>query len=421
MTTITDWPQAPDVEPSPWYQIQNKADDSTTADVEIYDDIFPMFGVDAQSFRSDLNALGDGITTINLHINSRGGSVYDAIAIMNTLRQHDARVVTTVDGVAASSAGFIAVGASDELIIAENAELMAHLPSGVVIGGAADMRKMAQDLDRIANNIASIFADRAGGTVDEWMQVLTDETWWSAQEAVDAGIADKMLKAPKRKPAKGTKNHFDLTVFNHAGRSNAPAPRVPQAHNETPLPVEAEETNGKEGIMPTLSESVLEKLGLDADADDAAVVAAIEALKTEKPAEDNPPQDPPAEPSVEQVTEVAAKFGLTVMDKTVADQLQADARAGAEARAQQGSEANDRLITDALNAGKISPASEDTWRKSLVENRDQTVALLATLPENRLPVTEIGHGVSREERPVDADKAQMFAMITGTSLNGKDA
>jgi hypothetical protein len=134
-----------------------------------------------------------------LHINSPGGDVYEAIAIMNTLRQHDAKVVTTVDGFAASSAGFIAVGASDELIVAENAEIMAHLPWAIMVGDSADMRKMADDLDRIGKNIASIFAARAGGTLDEWMAILTAETWWSAEEAVEAGIADKVLKAPKRK------------------------------------------------------------------------------------------------------------------------------------------------------------------------------------------------------------------------------
>lgn len=413
---ITDWYQAEDAEPRAWYSVQNKTDDPKSADVEIYDDIIPFIGANAADFRNELKALGDDIETINLHIHSRGGNVYEAVAMMNTLRQHDARVVTTVDSIAASAAGFIAVGASDELIVAENAEIMAHLPWVLMIGDANEMRKTADRLDQIGKNISSIFAEKAGGNVDEWMQVLTDETWWSAQEAVDAGIADKVLKVPKRKAAKaGAKNSFDLSVFNHAGRSDAPAPRKPQAHNEAPPVMEAEKE--KEPIMGTLSESALQKLGLDADADDSAVEEAINKLAERPTTVVN--NAPPPEPTADDITKAADKFGLTVMDKEIRDKLVADAAAGAEARAQQVSEANDRVITEALSKGKIGPANAKTWRESLDENHDQTVALLATLPENSLPVTEIGHGVSQEDGPEDKDKAGMFAMVTGVEY-GKD-
>lgn len=143
----------------PWYRIQNKAEDGV-AQIDIYDEIHWFWGINAADFRRDLLALGEGIKTIEVHVNSPGGDVYEAIAIMNTLRQHEARVVTIVDGLAASSAGFIAVGASDELIMAPNSELMAHLPWSYARGNAADLRKTADDLDRIASNIASIFATR---------------------------------------------------------------------------------------------------------------------------------------------------------------------------------------------------------------------------------------------------------------------
>lgn len=429
---VTDWYQAEDVEPRQWYSVQNKADDPKTASVEIYDDIVPFFGVNAADFRNELKALGDGIETIDLHIHSRGGNVYEAVAIMNTLRQHDAKVVTTVDSIAASAAGFIAVGASDELIVAENAEIMAHLPWVLMIGDANEMRKTAERLDQIGKNVASIFAEKAGGTLDEWMQVLTDETWWSAQEAVDAGIADRVLKAPKRKAAakSGAKNQFDLSVFNHAGRSHAPAPRNPQAHNETPPGDKPEAEKGKEPTV-ALSESALKKLGLDADADDSAINAAIEALNastTDGPEDDTDDGDddtdtgadqPAADASAEQVTAAAAKFGLQVVDQAVYNQLVADARSGAEARAQQVREANDRVIAEALNKGKIGPASSKKWREELDKSPETVKALLDSMPENSLPVVEIGHGVSQEDAPEDKDKAGVFAMVTGVEF-GKD-
>lgn len=398
-----------------WFRISNKTDDTATAQIDIYDEIDWYWGVSAVDFRDQLKVLGD-VSTIDLHINSPGGDVYEAIAIMNTLRQHEARVVTTVDGLAASSAGFIAVGASDELIVAENAEIMAHLPWSIMIGDANDMRKTADDLDRIGRNIASIFAARAGGTVDDWMQVLTDETWWSAKESVDAGIADRVLSVAKPGEA-SAKDRFDLSVFNHAGRGSAPAPRIVRAHNQTPQPVEAEATNGKEPLVATLSESALQKLGLDAAADEAAVDAAITAL-AETAAEGG---EAAPEPTAEQLPAVAAKHGLTVVDKTVLDQLVAQARDGAEARAQQIREQDDATIRDALTSGRITPASEQVWRKNLADNREGTRSLLATLPANTaLAVTAVGHGVDTEGGPIDAEQAAVYSRITGKTI-GKDA
>jgi ATP-dependent Clp endopeptidase proteolytic subunit ClpP len=402
-----------------WYAFKNLAEGDTTAQIDIYDEIDWLWGVTSQDFRNELKALPESVTQIDLHINSPGGDVYEAIAIMNCLRQHDAKVVTTVDGLAASSAGFIAVGASDELIVAENAEIMAHLPWAVMIGDSADMRKMADDLDRIGKNIASIFAARAGGTTDEWMAILSAETWWSAQESVDAGIADKVLKAPKRDAKESAKNRFNLSVFNHAGRSNAPAPQPVSAHNETPPAVEVEETKDKETTVATLSESQLQKLGLDAEADESAIDAAIDAALAEKAPEGE--SVPAAEPTPEQVATVAAKYGLTVLDKGAHDELLAQARDGAAARAQQMRDQDDVTIRDALSSGRITPASEDTWRKSLADNREGTVALLKTLPENKaLPVEMIGHAVDSEGAVIDAEMAGVFARVTGTTI-GKDA
>lgn len=409
----------------PWYEFKNLAEGETVAQIDIYDEIDWLWGVTSRDFRNELKALPDSVTTIDLHINSPGGDVYEAIAIMNCLRQHDAQVITTVDGYAASSAGFIAVGASDKLIVAENAEIMAHLPWAIMIGDANDMRKMADDLERIGKNIASIFVARAGGSVDEWMEVLTAETWWSAEESVEAGIADEVLKAPKRDGKDSAKNRFDLSVFNHAGRSQAPAPRIPQARNETPQPVEAEVTNGKEPTVATLSESVLQKLGLDADADEAAIEAAIDELTSEDSGDgDGDGEGASAtqtEPSVEQVAAVAAKYGLTVMDKAVAEQLSAQAREGAEARAQQIREQDDAVIRDALQKGKILPANKAEWRKNLESNREGITALLASMPENKaLAVAEVGHGVDNQASQEDAEMAAVYAQVTGRTY-GKDA
>jgi ATP-dependent protease ClpP protease subunit len=382
----------------PWYSFKNLAD--TTAQIDIYDEIDWLWGVTARDFRDELKALPDSVDTIDLHINSPGGDVYEAIAIMNSLRQHPAKVVTTVDGMAASSAGFIAVGASDELIMAENAELMAHLPWAITIGDSADMRKMADDLDRIGKNIASIFVAKAGGKLDDWMATLTAETWWSAAEAVDAGIADKMLKAPKRDAKSAAKNRFNLSVFNHAGRSNAPAPAV---RNKTPQPVEAEVTQEKETTVATLSATALEKLGLDGEADEAAINAAIESLPDEGDVT-------PPEPTLDQAAQIVAQAGMATIDAEALQSLQEAAALGAQAHAQQVREADERIVDAAIAAGKFPPARREHHLNALAADREGHTAVINGLATGLVPLAESGHGVSAE---ITNEDDAIFASLYG--------
>ena len=168
--------------------------------------------------------------------------------------------------------------------------------------------------------------------------------------------------------------------------------------------------------MGTLSESVLQKLGLGADADDSAIEEAINAL-AERPA--TTVVNNTTEPTAEQMSEIAAKLNAKFVDEAVYDKLVSDAEAGREARAQQIREANDRFIADALNVGKISPASAEKWREELDKSPDTVKALLDSMPENRMPVVEIGHGVSSENSHEDKDKTDMFAYVTGVEY-GKD-
>jgi ATP-dependent Clp endopeptidase proteolytic subunit ClpP len=158
---------------------------------------------------------------IRLHINSPGGEVFEGIAILNALRAHSARVVAVVDGIAASAASFIACGA-DELVMAENSELMIHDAWGLCVGNAADMRETAGMLDHLSDNIASVYAKKAGTDVAAWRAAMSTETWYSAEEAVAAGLADRVDGAATSE----AKNRYDLSIFNYAGRSEAPAPKA---------------------------------------------------------------------------------------------------------------------------------------------------------------------------------------------------
>ena len=195
------------------------------------DDWGGEWGVSAKEFAETLDALSD-VKEIRVHINSPGGSVFEAIAIMNQLRAHSARVVAIVDGLAASAASFIAVSA-DEVVMAPHSELMVHDAWGVSIGNAADMRAFADTLDHLSDNIANIYAAKSGGDAAAWRAVMMSETWISADEAVAAGLADRV----DGEDGSFAKAALDLSIFDYAGRNNAPTPTLPTTQSTAEDPI----------------------------------------------------------------------------------------------------------------------------------------------------------------------------------------
>lgn len=203
-----------------WYTVraQVETDEGAAAEVLIYDEI-GYFGVTAQDFARDLAALD--VDRLTVRVNSPGGEVFDGVAIYNALRGHRARVTTVVDALAASIASVIAQ-AGDERVVRRNATLMIHEGHGMAVGNAADMRELAELLDKTSDNIASIYAERAGGELAQWRDRMRAETWYSAEEAVAAGLADRVEGAADTEP----RATWDLSIFNYAGRDTAPAPSL---------------------------------------------------------------------------------------------------------------------------------------------------------------------------------------------------
>lgn len=193
------------------------------ASLHIYGAIGGFWGdVDAAQLVPAIRDLD--VATLEVYINSPGGDVWDGIAIRNALRQSSAHVVTHVDGIAASAASFIAC-AGDEVVMGDNAQLMIHDAWTIMLGNAEEMRETANLLDMISENIASMYATKAGGDVADWRALMKAETWYGAQEAVDAGLADRLASTEQPTAAAA----FDLSLFAHAGRAAAPAPLVPAA------------------------------------------------------------------------------------------------------------------------------------------------------------------------------------------------
>jgi ATP-dependent Clp protease, protease subunit len=186
-----------------WYDFRAQA---KGAEIVIYDEI-GAFGIPAKAFLDELKALG-AVAELTLGINSPGGSVFDGVAIYNALKRHDARVTVWVDGISASIASMIAM-AADEIVMPANAMLMLHDPSGLVIGTAADMRGMAEALDKMKAGMVAAYRDKSGRDDAEIETLMATETWLSAEEAVELGLADR-VEQPVRMAA-----HFDLSRFHN--------------------------------------------------------------------------------------------------------------------------------------------------------------------------------------------------------------
>jgi len=164
------------------------------AEISIYDEI-GAYGVSAKAFLADLGKLPDK-APLTLRLNSPGGSVFDAVAIYNALQRHAGTVTVSIDGIAASAASYIAM-AGDEIIMPENAFLMIHEPSGMVMGTAADMRSMAEALDKIGGSLLRGYAAKSGKAEKDIAKLMAKETWLDAAEALEMGFADTMSEPVK--------------------------------------------------------------------------------------------------------------------------------------------------------------------------------------------------------------------------------
>ncbi len=165
------------------------------ARIDIYGEVVPddwrASDVDtsAVSFRNAIKDLGE-VDTLNVHINSPGGSVYDGVAIFNMLRQHKASVTVHIDGLAASIASVIAMS-GDKVVMPSNSMMMIHNAMSVSIGNANDMRKMADDLEKINESVINSYITKNPELDREYLKALMDdETWLTASEAYELGLVD---------------------------------------------------------------------------------------------------------------------------------------------------------------------------------------------------------------------------------------
>lgn len=176
------------------------AHNASTADVFLYGEVtkyaWEEYGeVSSTLFKQELDDLGE-VDTLNLHINSPGGSVFEGITIFNMLKMHKAKVNVYVDALAASIASVIAM-CGDQIYMHKNSMMMIHHAWTYASGNAQQLRKAADDIEKISKSSSMTYVERAGDklTEDKLEELLTEETWLSAEEALSYGLCDVVLEA----------------------------------------------------------------------------------------------------------------------------------------------------------------------------------------------------------------------------------
>lgn len=175
-------------------------------------------GIAPESFVRAIYGL-DKSATIHLRVNCPGGSVFAARAMEQALRDHKGKVVVHIDGLAASAATFIAM-AGDEVVMAKGALFMIHKAWTGMWGNAEDLRKEADLLDKIDGTLADTYADKTGKSVEEIGAWMAAETWFTAQEALDAGFADSIAESD----AKAKAGAWNLSAYENAPSATSPEP-----------------------------------------------------------------------------------------------------------------------------------------------------------------------------------------------------
>lgn len=371
------------------------------------------WGISAKDVGGVLDALPESVNQIILRINSPGGHVFEGISIMNLLGAHRAKVTAVVDGLAASAASVIAAGA-DETVMSPGTQMMIHCTSTIVWGNAAEMRKEAAVLEGLDRSLAEIYTAKAGEK--DWATLLEAETWLPAADAVAEGLADRIAVIPDAGETETVGEEDEEVVLvpdeaepedmaaahviRFAARRHAPAAAA--ASPKLPSSTEPGDPNRKENVVAydDLTAGLRERLGVtDAAATDETLLAALDEALTEQ-------ADPTPAPAA-----AALPAGFTAIDESVLADLQANASAGAAARAEQESNRRDGIVATALREGRIASASKDAIRAQLDKDEDGTTAFLATLPKNTaVPVTEVGHA----DTLTNADDALYGALYGST-------
>nr|DAQ04264.1 MAG TPA: minor capsid component [Caudoviricetes sp.] len=419
--------------------------------------------VRASEFVPAIDAVTD--SHIDLHISSPGGDVFEALTIMNALKEHPATKTVYIDGLAASAASFIAVGIGGEVIMRPGAEMMIHNAQGGAWGDMNDMHAIIERLESASATIADIYAAKTGTDAETWRAAMDAETWFSADEALAAGLVDRVEEAgsdvDNRKLA-GVSN--TVRGGRYRRREDAPAPRPALmnrrgAREEKPMSF-IDKLKAALGADPNTSQDDLIKLvnvAVDGFNPEVAVkdntseetVTAEDILTTETASDDEETQeqvavkdnqseeivtDETANGDEETQEEVAVKdntseepetesidaFGdVVTIDRGVYEDLLKRAATGDASVERDHQMEVAAMVDTAIKAGKVLAARRDAL---IAQGLEDTTALknhLAKLAPGTIPVSEKGWvgsvGVDADEETAKLAEKDLLNQLANSS------
>ena len=380
-------------------RIEFKALADNTAEVFFYG-VIGDWDNSAEQLVNDLKAFEHGDITVRIH--SWGGDAFDGLAIMNALRAHEGHVTCVVEGICASAASVIAVGGADTLVMRPNSELMIHDAWALVDGNADELTRLAGQLSKLSDEYAAVYARKAGGDPAVWREAMRLESWFTAEEAVMAGLADRVEDGRELEDVQELVGAM-AKARHYTSRAEAGRPAILDQL--------------KEGAHVSSLEKIARMLGVDAASDEAVVLEALaEAL--EERAEADTDVEAPVESVAETVEavedvegtdvegnesepegdEAATDEALTVtVDAALYEELKKAAAFGREAQARAEIAEREALVDEAVKDGRISAAARGRWCKALEADPVDAKQRLAAMPSGMIPRAEIGHGLDTEE------------------------
>ena len=389
--------------------------------------------VRAAEFVPALDAVTD--SHIDLHISSPGGDVFEALAIMNALKEHPATKTVYIDGLAASAASFIAVGIGGEVIMRPGAEMMIHNAQGGAWGDMNDMHAIIERLDSASATIADIYAAKTGTDAATWRAAMDAETWFSADEALAAGLVDKVEAA-----GEGVDNRKLAGVSNtvrggrYRRREDAPAPQPALmnrrgAREEKPMSF-IDKLKAALGADPNTSQDDLLTLvnvavaGFNPevavkDNQSEEIVTAEDILTTETSNDDEETQGQVAVKD-NQSEELIDAFGdVVTIDRYVYEDLLKRAATGDASVERDHQMEVAAMVDTAIKAGKVLAARRDAL---IAQGLEDTTALknhLAKLAPGTIPVSEKGWvgsvGVDADEENVKLAEKDLLNQLANSS------
>lgn len=178
------------------------------ATIYLYDAIGGWWGMSAKQFAKDLAEIDADV--IHLRVNSPGGDVFEARAMQTCLREHSAKIIAHIDGLAASAATYLVFGA-DEIDIVDGGFFMIHNAWMFTWGNASELMDDATFLQKIDATIAKDYHKRTGLSLEQITTWMDEETWFTAEEAVNHGFVDSISDADEVDDDKAT-NNIDKVV-----------------------------------------------------------------------------------------------------------------------------------------------------------------------------------------------------------------